>query len=114
MIFSHHCLDRLWLSAACPWPLACRYNLRVPLTSQLNISGPLLSRFDIVILLLDQMSPEWDEFVANHILHTHHRRGGAGASSGNGGAGGSNSSQQQQQQQADAAEVSYAWCVAIF
>lgn len=98
-----------------PPAVACRYNPRVPLTSQLNISGPLLSRFDIVVLLLDQMSPEWDEVVANHILHTHHRRGGAGASSGNGGAGGSNGSQQQQQQQqADAAKVSYAWCVAIF
>lgn len=33
----------------------CRYNPRVPLASQLNISGPLLSRFDVVILLLDQV-----------------------------------------------------------
>lgn len=39
-------------------PLPRRYNPRVPLSSQLNIGGPLLSRFDIVILLLDQMSPE--------------------------------------------------------
>lgn len=53
-----------------------RYNQRVPLAAQLNISGPLLSRFDIVILLLDQMSPEWDDVVATHILDTHHRRGG--------------------------------------
>lgn len=36
-----------------------RYNPRVPLASQLNISGPLLSRFDIVILLLDQVRQLW-------------------------------------------------------
>lgn len=34
---------------------ARRYNPRLPLASQLNIGGPLLSRFDIVILLLDQV-----------------------------------------------------------
>ncbi len=39
------------------WPLR-RYNPRLPLSAQLNIGGPLLSRFDIIILLLDQLSPE--------------------------------------------------------
>lgn len=34
-----------------------RYNPRQPLAAQLNISGPLLSRFDIVLLLLDGELP---------------------------------------------------------
>jgi DNA helicase MCM9 len=48
-----------------------RYNPRRPLSEQLDISGPLLSRFDIVLLLLDDMNPIWDEAVANHILKAH-------------------------------------------
>lgn len=48
-----------------------RYNPKRPLTEQLNISGPLLSRFDIVLLLLDDINPIWDEQVADHILKTH-------------------------------------------
>ena len=34
-----------------PLPSLCSYNPRLPLTSQLNIGGPLLSRFDIVVRL---------------------------------------------------------------
>lgn len=34
-----------------------RYNPRQPLAAQLNISAPLLSRFDIVLLLLDGELP---------------------------------------------------------
>ncbi|KAI7846329.1 hypothetical protein COHA_000166 [Chlorella ohadii] len=87
-----------------------RYNPRVPLASQLNISGPLLSRFDVVILLLDQMSPEWDETVADHILQTHHRRGGSKQADGSGAASGG----RQRHQPAEAAEVdSQGWPLAL-
>ncbi|KAG7674017.1 putative DNA helicase MCM9 [Nannochloris sp. 'desiccata'] len=48
-----------------------RYSPRRPLSEQLDISGPLLSRFDIVLLLLDDMNPVWDEAVADHILEAH-------------------------------------------
>lgn len=83
-----------------------RYNPRLPLSAQLNIGGPLLSRFDIIILLLDQLSPEWDEVVATHILDTHYRRGGAssGASS--------CARQQRQQQQQAAADEAEGWPLA--
>ncbi|TVU12043.1 hypothetical protein EJB05_45664 [Eragrostis curvula] len=33
-----------------------------------TLSGPLLSRFDIVLVLLDGQNPEWDKIVASHIL----------------------------------------------
>ncbi|WIA33182.1 hypothetical protein OEZ86_006329 [Tetradesmus obliquus] len=36
-----------------------------------SLSGPLLSRFDIVLLLLDQHEPTWDKIVSDHVLTTH-------------------------------------------
>ena len=48
-----------------------RYNPRRPLAEQIAISGPLLSRFDVVLLLLDDLNPVWDDAVADHILAAH-------------------------------------------
>lgn len=33
-----------------------------------TLSGPLLSRFDIVLVLLDTQNTGWDEIVSSHIL----------------------------------------------
>jgi DNA helicase MCM9 len=48
-----------------------RYNPAVPLEEQLGIGGPLLSRFDVVLLLLDTRNAAWDNIVAAHVLSSH-------------------------------------------
>ncbi|KAG2433658.1 hypothetical protein HXX76_008029 [Chlamydomonas incerta] len=44
-----------------------------PLTEVTGLEGPLLSRFDLVLLLADPRHPDWDRVVAGHVL----ARGGA-------------------------------------
>lgn len=44
------------------------YDTRQSLTANTSLSGPLLSRFDILLVLRDLKVPTWDENVANHVL----------------------------------------------
>lgn len=41
-----------------------------------NLSGPLLSRFDVVLLLSDVHDPAWDTVVSGHVLANHQQVGG--------------------------------------
>ena len=52
--------------------LACnpkgKYNSNEPLTINLGIPSPLLSRFDVVLLLLDTPNNKWDNEAAAFLL----------------------------------------------
>ncbi|KAK9824018.1 hypothetical protein WJX72_006994 [[Myrmecia] bisecta] len=50
------------------------YKPRQSLADNTGLSGPLLSRFDIVLVLLDLKDPEWDSIVSEHILTAHQQR----------------------------------------
>lgn len=48
-----------------------RGNPKDSIAEQTHLSGPLLSRFDILLPVHDVKSPEEDERVADHILNNH-------------------------------------------
>lgn len=47
------------------------YNPLAPVSASTSLSGPLLSRFDCVLVLLDSKDAEWDWIVSEHVLANH-------------------------------------------
>ena len=47
------------------------YDPSGPISAATGLSSPLLSRFDIVLLLADGRNPGWDRAVAEHVLSNH-------------------------------------------
>ncbi|KAJ5907502.1 DNA replication licensing factor MCM7 [Penicillium taxi] len=52
-------------------PLYGRYNPRLSPIENINLPAALLSRFDVLFLLLDTHSREGDEELANHVTYVH-------------------------------------------
>ncbi|KAJ5105572.1 hypothetical protein NUU61_002919 [Penicillium alfredii] len=52
-------------------PLYGRYNPRVSPVENINLPAALLSRFDVMFLLLDTPSRDSDEELANHVTYVH-------------------------------------------
>ncbi|KAL1958299.1 hypothetical protein VTO42DRAFT_4616 [Malbranchea cinnamomea] len=52
-------------------PLYGRYNPRVSPVENINLPAALLSRFDILFLILDTPSRDADEELANHVTYVH-------------------------------------------
>ncbi|CDM27711.1 hypothetical protein DTO013E5_4422 [Penicillium roqueforti] len=52
-------------------PLYGRYNPRVSPVENINLPAALLSRFDVMFLLLDTPSREGDEELAQHVTYVH-------------------------------------------
>lgn len=56
-------------------PLYGRYNTRISPTQNINLPAALLSRFDILYLMLDKPSEDLDRLLAEHVayVHTHNK-----------------------------------------
>ena len=52
-------------------PLYGRYNPRISPVDNINLPAALLSRFDVLFLMLDQPDREADEELAHHVTHVH-------------------------------------------
>jgi DNA replication licensing factor MCM7 len=52
-------------------PLYGRYNPRISPVENINLPAALLSRFDVLFLILDKASRETDQMLAKHVTYVH-------------------------------------------
>lgn len=52
-------------------PLYGRYNPKVSPVENINLPAALLSRFDLLFLILDKPNRDDDERLAQHVTHVH-------------------------------------------
>ena len=52
-------------------PLYGRYNPKVSPVENINLPAALLSRFDVMFLILDKPNTEDDERLGHHVTHVH-------------------------------------------
>jgi len=71
-------------------PVESRYNPRLSVVENIQLPPTLLSRFDLIYLILDAVSPESDRRLARHLISLHWAQGvreSEGARAGGGAAG---------------------------
>lgn len=54
-------------------PIGGRYNATVPFSQNVELTEPILSRFDILCVVRDTVDPEEDERLANFVVNSHGR-----------------------------------------
>lgn len=54
-------------------PIGGRYNASIPFSQNVELTEPILSRFDILCVVRDTVDPEEDERLANFVVNSHHR-----------------------------------------
>ncbi|KAI5797450.1 MCM2/3/5 family-domain-containing protein [Peziza echinospora] len=54
-------------------PIGGRYNSTVPFQQNVELTEPILSRFDILCVVRDTVDPEIDEMLANFVVQSHAR-----------------------------------------
>jgi len=54
-------------------PNGGRYNSTLPLSQNVNLTEPILSRFDILCVVRDLVNPESDERLASFVIDSHMR-----------------------------------------
>ncbi|XP_027837856.2 DNA helicase MCM9-like [Aphis gossypii] len=45
-----------------------RYNLNLSITDNIKVASPLLSRFDLILILIDTKNEEWEKVVSSYVL----------------------------------------------
>jgi DNA replication licensing factor MCM6 len=60
-------------------PLGGRYDRSKPLKYNVNLPPAILSRFDLLHVMVDEVNPAVDEAIAYHILASHRGEEGAAA-----------------------------------
>lgn len=54
-------------------PIGSRYNATIPFAANVELTEPILSRFDILCVVRDTVDPEEDERLARFIVNSHSR-----------------------------------------
>ncbi|KAI9798212.1 MAG: hypothetical protein M1825_005403 [Sarcosagium campestre] len=55
-------------------PVGGRYNRKTTLRANINMSAPIMSRFDLFFVILDECNEEVDRHLAQHIVNIHRLR----------------------------------------
>jgi DNA replication licensing factor MCM2 len=65
-------------------PIGGRYNSTIPFSQNVELTEPILSRFDILCVVRDTVNPDEDERLANFVVNSHSRAQRVAIASANG------------------------------